>query len=292
MEGAPDIDLIAADTERVLALEDGRDRVERGALGRRARSLVDRSAGKYSRHRRVERRDRDIAVDATLRTAARRSGRARSELRVEAGDLQRKIREHHAPLAVCIVLDNSYSLHAERMVERVKGLAFHLLQDATGRGDRVALVAFAGGRPEAVVALPLTASVRLAADRLERVPLSGRTPLADALRRARLVLRAEMLKRPTAVPLVVIVSDGLPTQPLRAGGDPVADALEEARLMRRAHLRCVVIDASGPASPRSCAALLAEASGGVRVRFADVTDDEVAGLVARGAPVRRQEATT
>src|SRR6185369_16764033 len=100
--------------------------------------------------------------------------------------------------------------------------------------DRVALVAFAGGRPEAVVALPLTASVRLAADRLERVPLSGRTPLADALRRARLVLRAEMLKRPTAVPLVVIVSDGLPTQPLRAGGDPVADALEEARLMRRA----------------------------------------------------------
>ncbi len=101
-----------------------------------------------------------------------------------------------------------------------------------------------------------------------------------------------MLKRPTAVPLVVIVSDGLPTQPLRAGGDPVADALEEARLMRRAHVSCVVIDASGPASPRSCAALLAEASGGVRVRFADVTDDEVAGLVARGAPVRREEATT
>jgi hypothetical protein len=30
----------------------------------------------------------------------------------------------------------------------------------------------------------------------------------------------------------------------------------------------------------------------VRVRFADVTDDEVAGLVARGAPVRRKEATT
>ena len=292
MEGAPDVDLIGVDTGRVLELEHGKDRVERGALGRRARSLVDRSAGKYSRHRRAERLDRDIAVDATLRTAVRRAGRAGIALRVEAGDLQRKVREHHAPLAVCIVLDNSYSLHAERMVERVKGLAFRLLQDVTGRGDRVALVAFAGGRPEAVVALPLTAAVRLAADRLERVPLSGRTPLADALRRARLVLRSEMLKRPTAVPLVVIVSDGLPTQPLVAGGDPVADALAEARLLRRAHLRCIVIDASGPASPRSCATLLAEASGGVHVRFADVSDDEVAGLVVRGAPGRRKEAFT
>lgn len=289
MEGAPGVELIRADSDRVLALERGRDRVTRGALGRRARSLVDRSAGKYSRHRPAEARDRDIAVDATLRTAARRAGRSRLALRVEADDLQRKVREHHAPLAVCIVLDNSYSLHAERTVERVKGLAFRLLQDATGRGDRVAMVAFAGGRPEAIVALQLTRSVRLASARLDEVPLSGRTPLADALRRARLVLRSELLKRPTAVPLVVIVSDGLPTQPLRAGGDPVADAVGEAHLMRRAGLRCVVVDASGPGSPRSCAERLAEASGGVRVRFADVTDEEIAGLVVGGTPLQRKE---
>ncbi len=289
MEGAPDVDVIGVDVDRLLTLERGRDRVERGALGRRARSLVDRSAGKYSRHRRAEARDRDIAVDATLRTAARRAGRAGTALKVESDDLQRKVREHHAPLAVCIVLDNSYSLHAERNVERVKGLAFRLLQDATGRGDRVALVAFAGGRPEAVVAMPLTASVRRAAQRLEEVPLSGRTPLADALRKARAVLRSELLKRPTAVPLVVIISDGLPTQPLRPGGDPVADALEEARLLCRAHLRCVVVDASGGASPRSCAERLADASGGVRVRFADVTDAEIAGLVTGAATAQRKD---
>ena len=37
------------------------------------------------------------------------------------------------------------------MVEKVKGVVFELLRDATRRGDKVALVAFKGGVPEATV---------------------------------------------------------------------------------------------------------------------------------------------
>jgi magnesium chelatase subunit D len=175
------------------------------------------------------------------------------------------------------VVDNSYSLQAERMVETVKGLALRLLEDAAHRGDRVALVAFKGGLPEATVALPLTRSLRLAERRLARVPLSGRTPLADALARARRLLRQEQFKHANALPLVVAVTDGLPTVPLRPGGDPLADALAEARRLRRGGIGLVVLDAAiGGSRARSCGPELARAAGGLHLPF----DEIVTGLEA------------
>src|SRR5581483_11193531 len=89
------------------------------------------------------------------------------------------------------------------------------------------------GVPEATVALPFTSSLAAATRRLKRVPLSGQTPLADALRRARILLRQELSKHPNAVPLVVVVTDGEPTVPLRAGSSATADTLAEGRALRR-----------------------------------------------------------
>jgi magnesium chelatase subunit D len=209
----------------------------------------------------------DVAVDATLRAAAVRS--RGTPIRVEADDLRRKIREHRSPFAVCFVVDNSWSVHADRMIEKVKGVVFRLLEDATGRGDKVALVAFRGGLPEATVALPFTSSLTAATQRLERIPLSGRTPLADALRRARILLRQELSKHPNAVPLLVVVTDGEATVPLHPGSDASADAMTEGQSLRRGRIGCVVIETSD--GRRGCTAELARASGGVRLRLADLS---------------------
>jgi Mg-chelatase subunit ChlD len=255
-----------------------RDRLERARIGRRARSYVGRRRGKYARHRLAGPADRDIAFDATLRAAALRSGRARLE--VLPTDLRRKLREHRSPFTVCFVIDNSWSVHAERMVEKVKGIVFELLQDATRRGDKVALVAFKGGVPEATVALPPTGSCVLARRRLEQIPLSGQTPLGDAIRRARLLLRAELLKHPNALPLVVVVSDGLPTVPVRRGGDPVADVLAEGRALRRARIGCVVAQVG---EDEGCAEGLARASGGTRLPLAQLAADLLADVVEEAA---------
>jgi magnesium chelatase subunit D len=237
-----------------------RDRVERAGLGRRARSFVGRRRGKYTRHRLARPGDDDVAVDATLRAAAVREGRP---LRVRPEDLRRRVREHRSPFSVCFVVDNSWSVHAERMVEKVKGVVFELLEDATRRGDKVALVAFKGGVPEGTVVLPPTRSLTRARRRLEDIPLSGQTPLADALRRARLLLRGELVRHPNSVPLVVVVTDGLPTVPLRAGGDAISDALGEARSLRRARIGCVVAEV--PSSAEGHAGALAESAGGQRL---------------------------
>ena len=195
-----------------------------------------------------------------------RSGRLPVEVRGE--DLRRKVREHRSPFTVCFVIDNSWSVHAERMVEKVKGVVFELLDDAARRGDKVSLVAFKGGVAEATVALAPTSSRSLARRRLEEIPLSGQTPLADALRRARLLLRGELLRHPNAVPLVVVVSDGLPTVPVRRGADPVADLLAEGRALRRARVGCVVAEVAEP--EHGCSAALAEASGGTRLPLSEL----------------------
>jgi magnesium chelatase subunit D len=204
-----------------------------------------------------------------VRAALVRSGRAPVEVLGE--DLRRKVREHRSPFSVCFVVDNSWSVHAERMVEKVKGVVFELLDDAARHGDKVSLVAFKGGVAEATVALPPTSSRTLARRRLEEIPLSGQTPLADALRRGRLLLRGELLRHPNAVPLVVVVSDGLPTVPVRRGADPVADLLSEGRALRRARVGCVIAEVAEP--EHGCAEALAQATGGTRLPLSALAAD-------------------
>jgi Mg-chelatase subunit ChlD len=245
------------------------DRIERARLGRRARSFVGRRRGKYTRHRLARPGDHDIAFDATVRSALVRSSQTPVEVRGE--DLRRKVREHRSPFCVCFVVDNSWSVHAERMVEKVKGVVFELLDDATRRGDKVSLVAFKGGVPEATVALPPTSSRARARRQLEEIPLSGQTPLGDAIRRARLLLRGELLRHPNAVPLVVIVSDGVPTVPVRRGADPVTEVLAEGRALRRGRIGCVIAEVAEP--EHGCAAALAVASGGTRLPFSALAAD-------------------
>jgi Mg-chelatase subunit ChlD len=278
-EGAPAVESMRVDPALVFDHRRRIDRLERARVGRRARSFVGRRRGKYTRHRLARPGDHDVAFDATVRAAVVRTGRAPVQVRGE--DLRRKVREHRSPFSVCFVVDNSWSVHAERMVEKVKGVVLELLEDATRRGDKVSLVAFKGGLPEATVALPPTSSRSLARRRLEEIPLSGQTPLGDALRRARLLLRGELLRHPNAVPLVVVVSDGLPTVPVRRGADPVADLLAEGRALRRARVGCVVVEVAG--SEHGCAGALAQASGGTRLPLSELAAEMVIEAVAESA---------
>jgi Mg-chelatase subunit ChlD len=266
-EGAPGVSALEVDVTAVLGRREPLDRLERSRTGRRARSLVSERKGKYDRHRLARHEDADIAFDATVRAAAVRGG---APISVRPEDLRRKVRRHRSPYAVCFVVDNSWSVHAERMVEKVKGIVLRLLEDATGHGDRVALVAFRGGLPEATVALPFTSSPALALRRLRAIPLSGQTPLADALRRARFVVRQELFKHPNSVPLLVVVTDGRPTVPLHHGADPLADVLAEGVALRRARLSCVVADTSGS---ERCAEELARVAHALYVPVAELAPE-------------------
>jgi magnesium chelatase subunit D len=107
--------------------------------------------------------------------------------------------------------------------------------------------------------------------------LSGQTPLADALRRARILLRQELSKHPNAVPLVVCITDGEATVPLRPGSDPSADALSEGQSLGRGRIGLVVADTSD--GSRGCAAALARAAGGARIPVADLAPELLVALM-------------
>ena len=176
------------------------------------------------------------------------------------------------------MLDNSYSVHADRMVEQVKGLARTLLDDSIRNCDRIALVTFKATEPEATTALPLTRSRALAARRLETIPIVGRTPLASAIRLSGRILRNERLKRRDAIPLAVVITDGLPTVPLRPGGDPLADLLAEARALRRRAIATIVADTSPQnVTLGGCGPELAREAGGHWLPFAELVLDESLG---------------
>jgi magnesium chelatase subunit D len=196
---------------RVRALPSTNDQKRRSGSGRRTRS---RSANKHGRYVRstTERRNDDIALDATLRAAApfqlARKTNATHDLAVhiEDGDVREKIRERRLGNVLVFAVDGSGSMGAmQRMVE-TKGAILSLLMDAYQKRDRVALVVFRGR--EAEVILPPTSSVALASRLLKELPIGGRTPLSAGLCRLSEVLGQVTRKDPMARPIAVVITDG------------------------------------------------------------------------------------
>ena len=178
---------------------------------------------------------RDVAIPATIRAAVpHQKGRGRTGpgvvLRRE--DLREKVREGREGNLVLFVVDASGSMAARRRMSAVKGAVLSLLADAYQRRDKVGLVSFRGesGR----ILLPPTASVELAAPRLEELPTGGRTPLAAGLEKAAEVLARERLRDSERRPLLVLLTDGRST----AGPDPSRAASK----LRSLKVACIVVD--------------------------------------------------
>ena len=94
--------------------------------GERARS--SRCAGESTRATGSAGGGRDLALDATIRAAALRG--AGTTFKSSPRTCAARSASIGSPFAVCFVVDNSYSVQAERMVEKVKGVA------AAARGRR------------------------------------------------------------------------------------------------------------------------------------------------------------
>jgi Mg-chelatase subunit ChlD len=81
------------------------------------------------------------------------------------------------------------------------------------------------------------------------------------------------------VPLVVCITDGEATVPLRTGSDASADAVSEGQALGRGRIRLVVADTSD--GSRGCANELARVAGGVRIPVADLAPELLLELAER-----------
>ncbi len=190
-------------------------------------------------------------------------------------DVRRAVREGKESNLVLFAVDASGSMAARKRMSAVTGAVISLLLDAYQRRDKVGLVTFRGDSADLV--LPPTSSVEAAVARLRRLSTGGRTPLADGLLRAHRTLATERLRDPRRRPLLVVVTDGRATVPLRA--DPVADAMRAAGLLAGDGVASVVVDCERGPVRLGIPARLATALAGAHVRLDELSADHVTGVV-------------
>ena len=178
--------------------------------GRRIPTLSLRNNGKYVRHGLPKGEIKDVALDATIRTAApyQKERKHESDLAVviKTHDIREKIRVGKISTATMFVVDASGSMGANRRMESAKGAVLSLLLDSYQQRDKVGMVAFRGNQADTL--LPLCSSMDLAYKRLKELPTGGRTPLAAGLERGLNLLMAEKQKDEGAIPVLLLISDG------------------------------------------------------------------------------------
>jgi magnesium chelatase subunit D len=247
---------------RVVALSGTRTELNEVESGRR--TMVESGRGRMIGDRAPKGAVTDVAVGATVRSAALRvatdgefngpmGGRAEQLVRRE--DLRQAVREEKAGNLLVLVVDASASMGVERRMEAVKGAVLSLLMDAYQRRDRVAVVTFGG--EDAEVVLRPTGSMEIARARLAELATGGRTPLAAGLQSA---LELAQHAPSGHQPFLILISDGRATS---APGehDPFETAMRVAARVRQCEVPALVLDVEDGHTRLGLAAQLAETMG-------------------------------
>ena len=189
---------------------------KRGAdVGRRAQALSATQRGRPFGWTIPHGKASDIHMPATIREASRnQSRRGKSSeiaLEIHSEDLREKLRSHKAPLTMVFVVDLSGSMVLN--LKAVKEALLKLHSEAHRYRDRVGIVVLKDFGA-VVVQHPIT-NLRVIASKLASLRVSGYTPLASGMLKAREVLREAERRDPSTVPVMVIVTDGSANVPLK-----------------------------------------------------------------------------
>lgn len=228
-----------------------RGRRLKGGVGRRSKLRARSRRGRYVSYEFPKEKPWDIALGPTIRAAAphqpyrERCGLA---LRVEPEDVRVKVREMRAPLTIVLLLDMSESMIPS--LPNVRNAILSMRDIVLRRRDRLALIVFKG-EGAATLQTPTT-NIELVVRKLRDIGASDLTPLASGMFEAWRVLRNERLKNKEAIPILVIISDGIANVPLDSPLSPhtrkryvnhaQADVIDVAHLLRREGIRTLVIN--------------------------------------------------
>ena len=208
--------------------------------GRRAEVLTKGKRGRYVRYRMPGEKINDIAIAPTVRAAALHAKDGRLE--IMKGDIREKVRRRRISSLITVVFDTSGSMDEQDKIMITKGVVLALLKDAYQRRDRVSLVTYSGRSSQLV--LPFTSSVEAAKRYLEKVPFGGTTPMAAGMLTGLDTMLREVRKEPSAVPIMVLVTDGTANCALHLGGNIRREILQVCRQIAAYHVNMLVIDIS------------------------------------------------
>jgi Mg-chelatase subunit ChlD len=183
--------------------------------GKRAQAVTALHRGKPYGWRFPHGKPTDIHIPATIREAARkqksRPKPSETALRITLEDVREKLRSYKTPLTMVFVIDLSGSMLLH--LENIKEALLKLHGDAYRFRDRVGIVALKG-LGAVVVQHPIT-NLRVVANKLIGLRISGFTPLAAGMMKAREVLKEAQRRDPSTVPVMVMITDGSANVPLK-----------------------------------------------------------------------------
>ncbi len=211
--------------------------------GRRAQSLTTLHRGKPYGWRFPHEKPIDIHLPATIRVAARRQKNREkpleTSLKINLDDVREKLRVYKAPLTMVFVVDLSGSMLLN--IEAIREALLNLHRDAYRYRDRVGIVALKD-TGAIIVQHPIT-NLRVVANKLINMRISGYTPLAAGMIKAWEVLKEAKRRDPSTIPVMVIITDGSANVPLKRSLETgEVRQIEEIRIIVREYEDIAVRD--------------------------------------------------
>lgn len=207
---------------------------------------------------------RDISVVGTLRAAAPyqkiRSGNG--YIVVKSEDLRLKKRFRKTGLTVLLIVDSSASMRTNDCMSLTKGIMEALIRDLYLKRDKIGIITFRHNSAEVI--LPITSNMHDACNRIEEIPVGGRTPLALGMDMALRLLKQEKYKNPEATPVIVLFSDGRPNVSC-FGKEPIDEALDFAREIHRKNIQAIFVDTEQNPMAMGYGYLIAERMGALYI---------------------------
>ena len=185
------------------------------SVGKRAETITTLHRGRPSGWRFPHGKPRDIHLPATIRAAAVmqkvRDKPSEVALKICSEDVREKLRLYKAPMTMVFVVDLSKSMMFS--IKETKEAILKLHQDAGRYRDKVGIVGLKD-TGAVVVQHPIT-NLRVVANKLLGLRVSGFTPLAAGMLKAWEVLKEAKRRDSSTIPVMVIITDGEANVPLK-----------------------------------------------------------------------------
>ncbi|RJS81819.1 VWA domain-containing protein [Candidatus Bathyarchaeota archaeon] len=183
--------------------------------GKHAKAVTSLHRGRQYGWKLPREKPLDIHMPATIRAAARkqknREKSMQTALKILFEDVREKLKVYKAPVTMVFVIDLSGSMIFN--LEAVKEALLKLHSEAYRYRDRVGIVALKG-MGATIVQHPIT-NLRVVANKLVNLKISGYTPLATGMLKAWEVLKEAKRRDPSTIPLMVVITDGNANVPLK-----------------------------------------------------------------------------
>jgi len=212
--------------------------------GRRAQGVTSLHRGKPYGWKFPHEKPADIHLPATIREAARKQKHREKPpkilLKINLEDVREKLRLYKAPLTMVFVVDLSGSMLLN--LDAIKEALLNLHREAYRYRDRVGIVALKD-TGAVIVQHPIT-NLRVVANKLLNLRISGFTPLAAGMIKAWEALKEAKRRDPSTVPVMVIITDGSANVPLKRSLETgEVRQIEEVRIIVREYEDIAVKDA-------------------------------------------------